>query len=68
MPQGEDTDMGCRRGRRKKRKNKKTCGGLPLGMILIAAGVVILSFFVLPHKVLIIVGALALIVIGCFLA
>ena len=60
--------MSCRRGKRKPRKSKKTCGGLPLGLILIAAGVAILSFFVLPHKVLIIIGAIALITIGCFLA
>lgn len=58
--------MSCRRGKRKTRK--KTCGGLPLGMLLIAAGVAILSFLVLPHKVLIIIGALALIAVGCFLA
>lgn len=37
-------------------------------MILIITGVLILSLFVLPHKVLIILAAIALIAVGCFLA
>ncbi len=38
------------------------------GMVLIIAGVLILSLFVLPHRVLIILAAIALIAVGCFLA
>lgn len=59
--------MRCRKGRRSCGRKKK-CGAVSLGMILIAAGVLILSLFVLPHKVLIVLAALALIVVGCLLA
>ncbi len=61
--------MRCRRRRPCGRPCKGTgkCGKT-VGMILIAAGVIILSVFVLPHKVLLVIAAIALIAAGCFLA
>ena len=55
------------------RKRKRSCGkkkknGATLGMLLIAAGVIILCLFVLPHKVLLVIAAVSLIAAGCFLA
>ena len=41
---------------------------ISVGMILIITGVLILSLFVLPHRILIILAAVALITAGCFLA
>ncbi len=59
--------MGCRK-RRKTRRRNKNCRMISAGMVLIIAGVLILSLFVLPHRVLIILAAIALIAVGCFLA
>ena len=53
------------------RKRKRSCGkkkknGATLGMLLIAAGVIILCLFVLPHKVLLVIAAVALIAADVF--
>ena len=50
------------------RSGKKKKNGATLGMLLIAAGVIILCLFVLPHKVLLVIAAVSLIAAGCFLA
>ena len=59
--------MSCKRRKRPSRRNKN-CKVISTGMILIITGVLILSLFVLPHKVLIILAAIALIAVGCFRA
>ncbi len=58
--------MGCRKKGRRRKKQKKG-GAISVGMILIAAGVIILSLFVLPHKVLLVIAAIGMIAAGCFL-
>lgn len=63
----EVISMGCRKRKNPRRKNKN-CRMISAGMILIIAGVLILSLFVLPHRALIILTAIALIAAGCFLA